>query len=128
RVSYQLGFPAKIGGGGYTRASAATPPTNTVIEVDVENEALPVDAGFTAALATWNALPGPPESVTFLFRGPVGPDHDGAGRFAVADFTVPQGCSVTLRAADNSRPVLLLTEPWRITLARDATLVLDGLW
>jgi len=104
-------FSSPIGGGPYARTFASTASVS-----------VPADAPtIGAALAL--ALPMLSSSNTSV----VVEIADNRCYIETPSFTVPDNCSVQIRAADGNRPTVILSGDWVITAGQDTTVSLNGL-
>lgn len=114
-VTFHAGFSADLGGGEYERAASLTAlPGETRYEVGAGQPFATPEA----ALAQWTAE-GKPSAVIEI-------KDSGTYRASiVAD--IPEDTRLEMRAANETRPVLFLTEAIRIVGAANSEFVLNGL-
>ncbi|HTX40681.1 MAG TPA: hypothetical protein VMD25_02545 [Acidobacteriaceae bacterium] len=105
------GFSSPIGGGPYTRNFTST-----------ANVSVPADAS-TIAAALALALP----MLSASNASVVVEIADNRCYIETPSFTVPDNCSVQIRAADGNRPTVILSGDWIVTAGQDTTVSLNGL-
>ena len=109
-LTYHYGFSADLGGGEYSRPRQADDPAVTVVRVPHDQ------AKIQAALA---ALAGKANGVVEI---------TGSGRYAeTLAVQVPDGGQLTLRAAEQSWPTLILGGEMTVTGGKDSAFSLEGL-
>lgn len=123
-VSYHYGFNADMGGGEYARASTFT----------VENEAAVFSFPDTASAPRYTTLQGAIDFAIAQFAG----DGQAAVEITSSDsypetgtlaltVDLPEGTTLEVRAADGSRPTLLLSGEISVSGAASSTFCVNGL-
>ena len=127
-VSYEYGFNADLGGGEYPREAAS----NGISGFLVTNPAWIVPFPDTASTPRYPDLQGAIDFAIaeFAENGLVAVEIAGSQIYspaAVLTINLPAGTTLEIRAADGSRPTLLLNDEIRVTGAATSALVLNGL-
>ncbi|AGA89634.1 hypothetical protein Thimo_0795 [Thioflavicoccus mobilis 8321] len=118
-VTYYDGFSAALGGGEYARTRSADPQGTTLIQVPAEQPTIAAAlAAFETAAAS--ATPETPRVAAI--------EIGDSGRYEEAlAIQVPPGWALTIRAAAERRPALILPGALAIAGGAGSTLTLDGL-
>jgi hypothetical protein len=129
RVRYHYGFSADIGGGPYDRREAADRSEVRLLHVvsdpsEVTDEDVEGFETINDALVHWNSL-----SAEERQQRPTVIEIDDNSTYseALSDIDLPQGASLTIRAANRKRPTLLLRSELNVVGGADSTLELNGL-
>ena len=126
RVRYHYGFSADIGGGTYDRSASVGAFEASALRVGTDplqeiSEGVARFATIGEALAHWSALPLEERP------GVIEIDDNSTYSEEIAEIELPQGASLTIRAANRRRPTVLLTSELNIVGGEDADFEVNGL-
>ena len=126
RVRYHYGFSADIGGGTYDRSASAGGFEASALRVVTDPlqeipEGVERFATIGEALAHWSALPLEERP------GVIEIDDNSTYSEEMPEIELPQGASLTIRAANRRRPTVLLTSELNVVGGEDADFEVNGL-
>ena len=126
RVRYHYGFSADIGGGTYDRSASVGAFEASALRVGTDplqeiSEGVARFATIGEALAHWSALP------LAERPGVIEIDDNSTYSEEISEIDLPQGASLTIRAANRRRPTVLLTSELNIVGGEDADFEVNGL-
>ena len=126
RVRYHYGFSADIGGGTYDRSASVGAFEASALRVGTDplqeiSEGVERFATIGEALAHWRSLPLEERP------GVIEIDDNSTYSEEISEIDLPQGASLTIRAANRRRPTVLLTSELNIVGGEDADFEVNGL-
>jgi hypothetical protein len=113
-TTWCYGFSSAIGGGPYARTFTA--PANVSVPADAPT----IGAALALALPMLAPTPAEPASVVIEIAS-------NAYFVETPSFTIPDNCSVQIRAADTYRPTVILSGDWVVTAGNETTISFNGL-